>query len=143
MVYGFWWLFLGFGIASIICLALALVCYFVFGNEISALFFGGTFLVLFGVALISLFIAIFNPINAKAEVMRYENMYTSYQSYADLLSEQGTLDGNFTQNGKYMQEIVEYNTWVANAIANKEAYGCFSRYYNVDLSGLQLVVLGD
>ena len=78
--------------------------------------------------------AIMVPIEAMEEVIYWqefkpmaENIINGSDSYQSL----GITD-----------KIIEYNTWLARARSSQEIWKNWSMYYNVDLSGLEYIVLG-
>lgn len=97
-----------------------------------------TFGIIGGICLIAAVImigtAIMVPIKAMEEVVYWqefkpmaENIINSSDSYQSL----GITD-----------KVIEYNTWLAKARSSQEIWKNWSRYYNVDLSGLEYIVLG-
>ena len=85
--------------------------------------------------------AIITPISTRKTVIEMQEMYSTYSQYVELLKNSGNLDGNFAQNSEYMEEIISYNKWVAQAHSSQVVHGCFSRFYNIDLSGLKMINL--
>ena len=87
-----------------------------------------------GVAIIMIAPAIMLPIEAMEEVVYWrefkpmaENIINGSDSYQSL----GITD-----------KVIEYNTWLAKARSSQEIWKNWTRYYNVDLSGLEYIVLG-
>lgn len=78
--------------------------------------------------------AIMVPIEAMEEVVYWqefrpmaENIINSSDSYQSL----GIAD-----------KVIEYNTWLAQARSSQEIWGNWSMYFNVDLSGLEYIIVG-
>ena len=85
-------------------------------------------------AVIMIGTAIMVPIEAMEEAAYWqefkpmaENIINSSDSYQSL----GIAD-----------KVIEYNTWLAEARTSQEIWGNWSRYFNVDLSGLDYIVFG-
>lgn len=78
--------------------------------------------------------AIMVPIKAMEEVVYWqefkpmaENIISSSDNYQSL----GIAD-----------KVIEYNTWLAQARSSQEIWGNWSEYFNVDLSGLEYIIVG-
>lgn len=80
------------------------------------------------VAFILCIISSILPITAQSEV----NYYIQQKEYVELAIE----NGEAFENIAITQIVIENNEWLAEAKASKLTYGCFSRFYNIDLSKL-------
>ena len=76
-------------------------------------------------------VSIFVPLKGKKEYIKY---LQDYQMIKEVIAE-GTDYENFAIN----QTIIEYNSWLSNARADKETYGCWSEYVYVDLDKLNYI----
>ena len=69
---------------------------------------------------------------------REANYFVAQKEYVELAVE----NGKDLENIAITHTIIEQNEWLANAKASKAAYGCFSKYYNVDfIDDLELIVI--
>lgn len=73
------------------------------------------------------------PITAQSEV----NYYIQQKEYVELAIE----NGEALENIAITQIIIENNEWLAQAKASKLTHGCFSRFYNIDLSNLEPITV--
>ena len=85
-------------------------------------------------AVILLLCCIFIPINAAEEVVYWSEFVPMVEN----------LVGNSTgyQDVGITSKIVEYNSWLARARSSQEIYGNWSSYYNIDLSQLEYIRIG-
>lgn len=85
------------------------------------------------VAVILCVISFVLPITAQSEV----NYYIQQKEYVELAIE----NGEDFENIAITQIVIENNEWLAQAKASKLTYGCFSRFYNIDLSNLEPITI--
>ena len=86
------------------------------------------------VAVILLLCAIFIPIDAAEEVVYWSEFAPMVETLVD--SSTGYQDVGITN------KIVEYNSWLAQARSSQEIYGNWSPYFNIDLSQLEYIKIG-
>jgi hypothetical protein len=79
-------------------------------------------------------VSIFAPIEAQQEA--------NYWLEFSVMAEDIIGNGNEYQTIGIADKIIEYNSWLAEVRASKATLGCFSRYYNVDLSNLNYIRIG-
>lgn len=85
-------------------------------------------------AIILLFCAIFNPICAAEEVAYWSEFVPMVE---DLIE-----GSNGYQDVGITNKVIEYNSWLARARSSQETYGNWSSYYNIDLSQLEYIKIG-
>lgn len=85
------------------------------------------------IAITFLLCSIFCPLAGKREA----NYFVAQKEYVELAVE----NGEPLENIAITQTIINQNTWLANAKASKATYGCFSKYYNVNLDDLEPIVI--
>lgn len=78
-------------------------------------------------------ISITFPLEAK----RQANYFVSQKEYVEMV----VANGEGVENLAITQEIIKQNEWLANAKASQATFGCFSMYYNVDLSELEPITI--
>lgn len=79
-------------------------------------------------------VSIFVPLEAQQDV----NYWLEFSSMAeDIVGK-----GNEYQTIGIADKIIEYNSWLAEARASQATRGCFSQYYNIDLSSLEYIRIG-
>ena len=78
--------------------------------------------------------AIFIPLGRQTEVTRW----TEFEPMVEQLINNGS---DFLSIA-ITSEIIEYNDWLASARASQSTYGIFSSYYNIDLSHLEYIRVG-
>ena len=86
------------------------------------------------VTIILLFCAIFNPISAAEEVAYWSEFVPMVENLIE--------DSNGYQDVGITNKVIEYNSWLAKARSSQEIYGNWSRYYNLDLSQLEYIKIG-
>ena len=85
-------------------------------------------------AVILLFCAIFNPICAAQEVAYWSEFVPMVENLVE--GSDGYQDVGITS------KIIDYNSWLAKARSSQEIYGNWSSYYNIDLSQLEYIKIG-
>lgn len=101
-----------------------------FGFDMECLFASLIFLPFF---VIVLFCAIFLPINANAKYIEFQE--------TKIMVEQVYENATNTDNFAITQKVIDMNKWLAEAIASKETFGCFSSYCNIDLDNLEYIII--
>ena len=87
------------------------------------------------IAAVILFVcAIFIPLSAADNVAYWSEFAPMVENLVDNSS--GYQDVGMTN------KIVEYNSWLARARSSQEIYGNWSSYYNIDLSQLEYIKIG-
>lgn len=86
------------------------------------------------VTIIVFFCAIFNPICAAEEVAYWSEFAPMVENLVEGSS--GYQDVGITS------KVVDYNSWLAKARSSQEIYGNWSSYYNIDLSQLDYIKIG-
>jgi hypothetical protein len=85
-------------------------------------------------AVILLLCAIFVPIGATREVAYWSEFAPMVENLVEGSS--GYQDVGITS------KVVDYNSWLARARSSQEIYGNWSSYYNIDLSQLEYIKIG-
>ena len=85
-------------------------------------------------AIIFFTVSICVPIEARQEA----NYWLEFSTMAEDIIE----NGNEYQTIGIADKIIEYNSWLAEARASQATHGCFSQYYNIDLSNLEYIRIG-
>ena len=80
------------------------------------------------------FSAIFTPLGAANQVAYWSEFAPMVENLVD--NSTGYQDMGITN------KIVEYNSWLARARSSQEIYGNWSPYYNLDLSQLEYIRIG-
>ena len=83
---------------------------------------------------ILLLCAIFIPIDAAEQVVYWTKFVPMVENLID--NSTGYQDVGITN------KIVEYNSWLAKARSSQEIYGIWSPYFNIDLSQLEYIKIG-
>lgn len=78
-------------------------------------------------------VAILVPLKSKEEYNKYIETSEMVQQIYD--------EGHTLENVGLTQTVIELNTWLSEARANKKMYGAWSGYYNIDLDGLSYMTL--
>lgn len=94
------------------------------------MFFGIAVTLIFSILfLVFIALAICNPISAKRE----------YREFVEtkVIIEQVVESGDIYDNIGLSQSVIEANRWLAKAKAKKKSYGCFSKYYKLDLDNIE------
>lgn len=86
------------------------------------------------VLVIFMLCAIFIPLECQAAAARW----TEFAPMVEQLINSGSDLSNIAITPK----IIEYNDWLASARASQNTYGIFSPYYNIDLSHLEYIRVG-
>lgn len=86
------------------------------------------------VAVILIFVAIFVPLGAQAEAVYWQEFVPMVENLVEGSS--GYQDVGITS------KVVNYNSWLAKARSSQEIYGNWSSYYNIDLSQLEYIKIG-
>ena len=84
--------------------------------------------------IILLFCAIFNPICATEEVAYWSEFAPMVENLIE--------DSNGYQDVGITNKVIDYNSWLAKARSSQEIYGNWSSYYNIDLSQLEYIEIG-
>lgn len=87
--------------------------------------------------IIAFFITIFAiavPIGARQEVAYWENFVEMVDNTLDGASDYETVG--------IAGKIIEYNSWLTKARTSQEFYGNWSSYFNIDLSQLEYIKIG-
>lgn len=75
---------------------------------------------------IAILISLIAPLSASLEIARWEEFLP--------MAETAIANGSNTDNFAITSNIIDYNTWLAEARASLKSFGCWSRYYtNRDL----------
>lgn len=85
-------------------------------------------------AIILLFCAIFNPICAVEKVAYWSEFAPMVENLVE--------GSNGYQDVGITSKVVDYNSWLAKARSSQEIYGIWSSYYNIDLSQLEYIKMG-
>lgn len=85
-------------------------------------------------AVILLFCAIFCPIGAAQQVAYWSEFVPMVENLVEGSS--GYQDIGITS------KVIDYNSWLAKARSSQEVYGNWSSYYNIDLSQLEYIKIG-
>ena len=103
-----------------------------FYTNSDTIYFIGAVLVI--ISIIVLALAICLPLGAQNEVIYWNN-------FVDMV--------NLTLNGAdgyqavgIAGDIIEYNSWLTEALTSQQVWGNWSCYYNIDLSQLQYIMIG-
>ena len=134
-MFGFWYVVIALAAIIVLCTILGGISIWRENGAVLGVC-GGIAIAAFIAFIIFLLLATFMPIAAANTANIYANMYTTYQGYASLIQKEGFGALNNAEIGK---KIIEYNEWLASALASKETYGCFSEYLHVDLSSFQFI----
>lgn len=86
------------------------------------------------VAFILLIVIIFNPLVIKQEINKFEQ----YQELVEASYSEEETELNFAMN----IQVIELNTWLAEARSFEETYGIFS-FYRGKIDDLKYIELGD
>ena len=140
-MYNVWWIFIGF--ASIIAVLLISMLIVIIYNKIQyddiycayipiSLAISGIMLIGF---VVSLAVAITNPLAAKKE---YSEYIRTYELVEDIYDSNQTIE-----NVGLTNKVIELNQWLASARADKETYGNWSIYYAIDLDNLEYIKLSN
>ena len=144
MIYGVWYLFIGFTALALIALTVSIILYAI--GTMYDTFLGVCIIsciACFIASFITLLVSIIQPINAHKEIIYMVEMYSTYQGYADIIAKDSPLDGNFAQNSTYLETLYNYNSKISDIKASKETWGIFSPYFAEDVSVLNVVTFGD
>lgn len=133
-MYGVWYLVIGFGVLLVLGIVLLIINYNYLDNDCGVCFGFGTALTLIGaIGFLFCFISVFIiPLQSKQEYLEFQIQ----KEQVELVIE----SGNDYANLAISQTIIELNTWLAEAKANKQTYGCFSNYYYIDLDNIEPIV---
>ena len=131
----------GYGILAIVfgglivCAAVLLVINNIFFYNDVLFYIGITvgILVFFG-EIISATVCIDNSISARREYAEYVEIKAyieeSYKGNSDFITDYGI-----------SSKVIEANQWLAKAKASKKSFGCWSKYYRLDLSKVEFIKL--
>lgn len=86
------------------------------------------------VLLIFVLISIINPLCVKQEVAYWENFVEMVELTIGNATDYQTIG--------IAGDIINYNSWLAKARTSQEVYGNWSSYYNIDLSQLEYIKIG-
>lgn len=84
--------------------------------------------------LIVVIIAIVNPITAKVDYVYWKEFVPMVEDIVGGSSEYQALG--------ITSDIIEYNKWLTHARTSQEVWGNWSSYYNIDLSDLRYISIG-
>lgn len=100
-------------------------------NSDTIYFIGAMLLVM---SIIILILAIALPIGAQNEVAYWNN-------FVDMVNLTLNEADNYHAIG-IAGDIIEYNSWLTKALTSQQVWGNWSCYYNIDLSQLQYIMIG-
>ena len=81
---------------------------------------------------VSIIIALCGAIDVKIAELGYEKFVAKQEVFEQVYEADNELE-----NIKLTEDLVEMNEWLVNAKANKQVYGCFSKYYNLPIEELE------
>lgn len=130
-MYGLWWLVIGFAVILVIGVFL----YIHFWYESDTIAFLGICMWAVSALLVFIvgFLAICLPISAKEQYNKFVGVSEMVEQIYD---ENGSLE-----NAGLTMKVIEMNTWLSDARVNKEMYGNWSMYCNLDLEAIDYISL--
>lgn len=137
-MFGLWWIFIGLIAAGVITLGINILVELIrYGKDnLDPDNWGVGWMTLIATGLSALIIflpvCIFVPLGAKQEVMKYKKDYEMIQEVIK--------NGSEYNNIAISQTLIEYNTWLSSAKADKELWGNWSEYVYEDLNSLEYIV---
>ena len=135
-MYGMWWIFIGIILIGIIIFGITVIVNRIkYGEFDTDDWFGGlSSLVVCSIVALCIFLplSILCPLDAKKEVLKYKKNYEMIQSVME--------NGTEYDNIAISQTLIEYNTWLSEAKADKEFWGNWSVYVYEDLDSLEYIV---
>ena len=127
-MYGWWYLVIASGVLIGVGIFLWSHGYWCMDNAIEWGFGIALIIIFFAAFLISIVLAISDPISAKREYLEFIEQKA--------IIEQVIESGDVYDNISISQSVIEANKWLAKAKASKKSYGCFSKYYKIDLDDI-------
>lgn len=93
-------------------------------------------------AIMFLVTAIVIPREADKTIEHYKDKQSTYMLYDDFLKDENSFKlENEERIRYYISEINKYNDWLKEAKNSQATQGCFSRYYNKDLSDFEYIFI--
>ena len=92
--------------------------------------------VIWGFAIFFIAVAIIAPIAGAITLRNAEYEYETFLVTQDVFDQVYKEENQF-ENIMLTQEMLDRNEWLVKAKASKKTYGCFSKYYYLDLDALK------